>query len=97
MFSITEVCGMSQARSLPFLRLHQVSEESSNEMPVPTKCHNFLHYVKRTIMQCWALSSAAALTILLIYWVYGGVLAFLLLCFTVTGKNNFSIISKTFQ
>lgn len=37
------------------------------------------------IMRFWALSGAAVLAILLLYWLYGGWLAFCLLCFAVTG------------
>jgi hypothetical protein len=44
------------------------------------------------VMRCWALAGAAVLACLLFYWVYGGLLAFLLLCFATTGK---SVIKKT--
>lgn len=37
-------------------------------------------------MRCWALAGAAVLACLLLYWAYGGILAFLLLCFATTGK-----------
>lgn len=40
------------------------------------------------LMRCWALAGAAVLSCLLLYWVYGGLLAFLLLCFAMTGKSS---------
>ncbi|XP_049786543.1 protein ABHD13 [Schistocerca cancellata] len=36
-------------------------------------------------MRCWALAGAAILACLLLYWAYGGLLAFMLLCFATTG------------
>uniref|UniRef100_A0A1B6BZ41 Protein ABHD13 n=1 Tax=Clastoptera arizonana TaxID=38151 RepID=A0A1B6BZ41_9HEMI len=36
-------------------------------------------------MKCWAFSGPAVFTLLLFYWVYGGILAFSLLCFAITG------------
>ena len=37
------------------------------------------------ISRFWAFSAAALLAILLFYWLYGGVIAFLLVCFGVSG------------
>merc|ERR1719268_497955 len=37
------------------------------------------------IRRFWAFSAAALLAILLFYWLYGGVIAFLLVCFGVSG------------
>ena len=37
------------------------------------------------LLRFWAFSAAALLAILLFYWLYGGVIAFLLVCFGVSG------------
>nr|CAG4652009.1 EOG090X09ZU [Triops cancriformis] len=37
------------------------------------------------IKQCWAMSGAVVLAVLFLYWMYGGILAFLALCFAATG------------
>lgn len=42
-------------------------------------------FIAGILMRCWALAGAAVLSCLLLYWVYGGLLAFLLLCFAMTG------------
>lgn len=36
-------------------------------------------------MKCWAFSGVYILVCFLLYWLYGGILAFFLLCFTTTG------------
>ena len=38
-----------------------------------------------SLYRFWAFSAAALLAILLFYWLYGGVIAFLLVCFGVSG------------
>lgn len=38
------------------------------------------------LKKLWAISSATALACLILYWFYGGLLAFLLLLFAITGK-----------
>nr|CAG4644142.1 EOG090X09ZU [Lepidurus arcticus] len=37
------------------------------------------------IRQCWAMSGAVVLAVVFLYWMYGGILAFLVLCFAATG------------
>ena len=45
-----------------------------------------MHFVLTiTSDRFWAFSAAALLAILLFYWLYGGVIAFLLVCFGVSG------------
>lgn len=44
-------------------------------------------YLAPIVMKCWAFSGPAVFTFLLVYWVYGGVLALSLLCFAITGKT----------
>jgi len=46
------------------------------------------HIVAAVVMRCWALAGAAVLACLLLYWAYGGLLAFLLLCFATTGMSS---------
>merc|ERR1712030_167002 len=41
--------------------------------------------VIKCLFRFWAFSAAALLAILLFYWLYGGVIAFLLVCFGVSG------------
>ena len=41
--------------------------------------------VSKCLFRFWAFSAAALLAILLFYWLYGGVIAFLLVCFGVSG------------
>ena len=41
--------------------------------------------VNNHLLRFWAFSAAALLAILLFYWLYGGVIAFLLVCFGVSG------------
>ena len=41
--------------------------------------------VSNHLLRFWAFSAAALLAILLFYWLYGGVIAFLLVCFGVSG------------
>jgi hypothetical protein len=48
--------------------------------------HRALQVIAGIVMRCWALAGAAVLACLLLYWAYGGLLAFLLLCFATTGK-----------
>ncbi|XP_046389626.1 protein ABHD13 [Ischnura elegans] len=50
-----------------------------------TSCTKLLKFVAAALMKCWALSSAAVIACFFLYWVYGGFLAFLLLCFATTG------------
>lgn len=38
------------------------------------------------IKQCWALSSAMFITICIFYWIFGGISAFVLLCFSAAGN-----------
>lgn len=52
-----------------------------------------LQAVGRVIMHCWALAGATLLSCLLLYWVLGGIIPFLLLCFAATGKKRFIILS----
>jgi fermentation-respiration switch protein FrsA (DUF1100 family) len=55
-------------------------------MGVNVGAHNrVFHIVAAVVMRCWALAGAAVLACLLLYWAYGGLLAFLLLCFATTG------------
>nr|CAG4651167.1 EOG090X09ZU [Simocephalus serrulatus]SVE94377.1 EOG090X09ZU [Simocephalus serrulatus] len=41
--------------------------------------------VLSVIKQCWALSSAMFITICIFYWIFGGISAFVLLCFSAAG------------
>lgn len=50
--------------------------------------HRALQIIAGIVMRCWALAGAAVLACLLLYWAYGGLLAFLLLCFATTGKYD---------
>ncbi|EEB18888.1 protein bem46, putative [Pediculus humanus corporis] len=43
------------------------------------------HAVGRIIIHCWALAGATLLCCFLLYWVLGGLIPFLLLCFAATG------------
>lgn len=52
------------------------------------------HIVVAVVMRCWALAGAAVLACLLLYWAYGGLLAFLLLCFATTGKSSLEKMSR---
>lgn len=54
------------------------------------------HIVSAIIMRCWALAGAAVLACLLLYWAYGGLLAFLLLCFATTGRSSLTKTSRYF-
>ncbi len=38
------------------------------------------------IKQCWALTSAMFITICIFYWIFGGISAFILLCFSAAGN-----------
>jgi hypothetical protein len=49
--------------------------------------HRVFQIVTGIVMRCWALAGVAVLACLLLYWAYGGLLAFLLLCFATTGKS----------
>jgi len=63
-------------------------KQSDDEIP-----HNpdflFIRYVSRIVLDIlkkfWALSTAAVLAILLLYWLYGGFFAFFMLCFAASG------------
>lgn len=44
--------------------------------------------VLSVIKQCWAASSAMFITICIFYWIFGGMYAFLLLCFSTAGKSS---------
>ncbi|XP_071446595.1 protein ABHD13 [Hetaerina americana] len=48
-------------------------------------CTKLIKFIAAALMKCWALSSAAVFACFFLYWVYGGFLAFLLLCFAITG------------
>ncbi|KAG8228155.1 hypothetical protein J437_LFUL002809 [Ladona fulva] len=48
-------------------------------------CTRLVKFIAGALMKCWALSSAAVFACFFLYWVYGGLLAFLLLCFATTG------------
>ncbi|PSN33489.1 hypothetical protein C0J52_15394 [Blattella germanica] len=54
-------------------------------MGINLGAHRILQIVAGIVMRCWALAGAAVLACLLLYWAYGGLLAFLLLCFATTG------------
>jgi hypothetical protein len=56
-------------------------------MAVNVGAHNrVFRIVAAIVMRCWAVAGAAILACLLLYWAYGGFMAFLLLCFATTGK-----------
>lgn len=55
-------------------------------------CKRAFQIIVWILMRCWALAGAAVLSCFLLYWVYGGLLAFLLLCFATTGESS---IKKT--
>jgi hypothetical protein len=59
--------------------------------------HRVFQIVAGILMRCWAVAGAAVLACLLLYWAYGGLLAFLLLCFATTGtswfKKTLSVLS----
>lgn len=38
------------------------------------------------VIKCWAFSGTYILACFLLYWLYGGISAFFLLCFAITGK-----------
>jgi hypothetical protein len=59
-----------------------------------TSCTKLIKFIAAALMKCWALSSAAVFACFFLYWVYGGFLAFLLLCFATTGKKCEYYISK---
>ena len=68
-------------------------ENSSDTIDEPVMgihlgAHRVLQIFTRIVMRCWALAGAAVLACLLLYWAYGGLLAFLLLCFATTGNNH---------
>lgn len=46
--------------------------------------------VLSVLKQCWALSSTMFITICIFYWIFGGISAFVLLCFSAAGNlfNN---------
>ncbi|XP_014486502.1 PREDICTED: alpha/beta hydrolase domain-containing protein 13 [Dinoponera quadriceps] len=44
-----------------------------------------MRLLRSIALKCWAFSSVYLLVCFLLYWLYGGVLAFLLLCFATTG------------
>lgn len=48
------------------------------------------------IKQCWALSGAMFISICVFYWIFGGISAFVLLCFSAAGirKNLKIFVSK---
>uniref|UniRef100_A0A1B6JLD1 Protein ABHD13 n=1 Tax=Homalodisca liturata TaxID=320908 RepID=A0A1B6JLD1_9HEMI len=52
---------------------------------VRLKISQIWQLVLPVVMKCWALSSAAVFTFLLVYWAYGGLLALFLLGFAITG------------
>lgn len=41
-------------------------------------------------IKCWAFSGAYVLVCFILYWLYGGIFAFILLCFATTGKLHFN-------
>nr|SVE70561.1 EOG090X09ZU [Daphnia similis] len=63
----------------------------SNSSSSPEKNPDFLvirvigRIVISVIKQCWALSSAMFITICIFYWIFGGISAFVLLCFSAAG------------
>ncbi|XP_067005113.1 protein ABHD13 [Anabrus simplex] len=59
--------------------------ETSMGMNVGGRSSRFLRILTGVAMRCWAIAGAAVLTCLLLYWAYGGLLAFMLLCFATTG------------
>ncbi|KAK7872286.1 hypothetical protein R5R35_012129 [Gryllus longicercus] len=54
-------------------------------MGVTLGATKLLRILAGVVMRCWALAGAAVLACLLLYWAYGGLMAFLLLCFATTG------------
>jgi hypothetical protein len=66
-------------------------------MGITLGAHNRVYrIVAAVVMRCWALAGAAVLACLLLYWAYGGLLAFLLLCFATTGKSLLEKPSRYF-
>jgi hypothetical protein len=55
-------------------------------------CKRAFQIIVWILMRCWPLACVAVLSCLLLYWVYGGLLACLLLCFATTGESS---IKKT--
>lgn len=45
-------------------------------------------------LKCWAFSSVYLLICFLLYWLYGGILAFILLCFATAGSYCLSFFSR---
>lgn len=51
--------------------------------------------VLSVIKQCWAISSAMFVSVVLFYWMFGGISAFIVLCFSAAGIYfNSSTLSK---
>lgn len=46
--------------------------------------------VLSVIKQCWAMCSAMFISMCIFYWIFGGISAFLLLCFSAAGTELFS-------
>ena len=69
-----------------------LDQEEKMNNPLPEMNPDFLvmrivgRIVLSVIKQCWALSSAMFITICFFYWNYGGLVAFLLLCFSAAGN-----------
>ena len=69
-----------------FLELENSDKLGDPVMGINLGAHRILQIVTGIVMRCWALAGAAVLACLLLYWAYGGLLAFLLLCFATTGN-----------
>lgn len=52
--------------------------------------------VLSVIKQCWALAGAMFISICVFYWVFGGISAFILLCFSAAGIYFNFKLSKSF-
>lgn len=53
-------------------------------------------YFAPVFTKCWASSGAVLILFFIVYWAYGGLLAFGLLCFAIAGKYH-EIICRLFS
>lgn len=77
------MAGVPRDGSTALDRIAKNSDPNENSDFTLIKCVG--RFVIDILMKCWLLSGTALLAIFLVYWIYGGWLAFALLCFAATG------------
>ncbi len=81
---------------------HEEEKMLNNDPLAPEMNPDFLvirivgRIVLSVIKQCWALAGAMFISICVFYWVFGGISAFILLCFSAAGNYSYFEIFELF-